>query len=216
MALKLLPVAEIQTQVGAFKVEVESIKEEKDSMSATDKSVIRGFIYKNVIKFDKIDIQGKDYHEFNAWYDLVTVNLCTRDNKWESVLQTFENIEKEIIDENSLKKFMDNVTITEDGFRKAQQYLYLNLLQFIEGESHSRVVAGRIDQSLESYRQLVVKARNALVTILMDQRMRTMQFEKANILEEVDMRLSQWRSDIRILRESRQSQDLEMLNNHDR
>ena len=68
---------------------------------------------------------------------------------------------------------------------------------------------------MESYRQVVVKGKNATVTSLIDQRFRIMQPEKAKTVEEVEAKLTQWRSDIRILRESRQRQDLEMLSNDD-
>ena len=49
----------------------------------------------------------------------------------------------------------------------------------------------------------------------MDQRVRIMQPDKAKTVEEIEMKLTQWKSDIRILRESRQRQDLEMLKNDD-
>ena len=107
------------------------------------------------------------------------------------------------------------LAITDDGMKKAQQFLYLNLLQFTKGDSHSRAVAIGASGAFEIYRQLVFRGRNSTVTSQMDQRMKVMQPEKARIVEEVEMKVTQWKSDIRILRETRQKQDIEMVSNSD-
>ena len=45
--------------------------------------------------------------------------------------------------------------------------------------------------------------------------MKVMQPEKAKTVEEVEAKITLWKSDIRILRETRQRQDLEMVSNND-
>ena len=49
----------------------------------------------------------------------------------------------------------------------------------------------------------------------MEQRIKIMNPEKAKSIDDVDAKVTQWRSDIRVLRESRQKQDLEMVGNDD-
>ena len=105
--------------------------------------------------------------------------------------------------------------LSEDGMRKALQFLYLNLLQFTKGDSHSRIVAGGMDDALDTYRQLIERGKNQTVLSMMEQRTKIMQPDKATKLEDVESKLMQWKSDIRALRELRQKQDLEFLANHD-
>ena len=50
---------------------------------------------------------------------------------------------------------------------------------------------------------------------MLDQRMRVMTPEKAKSLDDVDAKVTAWKADMRILRESRQKQDIEMMSNND-
>ena len=176
---------------------------------------IKGFSLKNLPKPEPIDVHSHAPQEFNAWHDLFVVYSSTHDPKWEKILHAIDEVGKDHIDQSVLDRMKLELGLSLEGLRKAKQFLYLSLLQFTKGDSHSRVVAGGMDGSFESYRQLTVKGRNSTVTSLMDQRMKIMQPEKASKVEDVEMRITQWKADIRILRESRQRQDLEMLNNHD-
>ena len=90
-----------------------------------------------------------------------------------------EQFNKDVIDDKALEKLKAALDLTEDGLCKVQQFLYINLLQYTKGDSHSRIVADGRSQALESYRQVVVKGKNATVTSLIDQRFRIMQPEKS-------------------------------------
>ena len=142
---------------------------------------------KNVPKPDTIDIHTQDSSAFNAWYDLFVAYSCTHDAKWEKLLKAAEDSGKDQIDKVKLSAIGTALGITDEGMNKVLQFLYLNLLQFTKGESHSRVVAGGMTGSMETYRQLVLRGRNATVTSLMDQRMKGIQLEKAKTIDEVEM-----------------------------
>ena len=68
-------------------------------------------------------------------------------------------MDKEVIDDVKLETIRSALSLTEEGLRKAQQFLYLNLLQYTEGDSHSRTVAGGMAGSFETYRQLILKGK---------------------------------------------------------
>ena len=176
---------------------------------------IKGFNTKNMPKPEPIDVHGKDSHEFNAWHDLFVAYATTHDAKWEHILNAIEEFGKDAIDKVGTDRIKVEHGLTADGVRKVKQWLYLNLLQFTKGDTHSRTVAAGMDAAMETYRLMVLKGKNSTVTSLMDQRMRIMQPDKAKTMDEVDMKVTQWKADIRILRESRQRQDVEMVGNDD-
>ena len=127
----------------------------------TSSEETKGFTHKNVPKPKEIDIHGRDSQEFHAWHDLFIVNLATNDAKWELILKAAEEFDKETIDDAAIDKIKTKLTLTDEGMRKVQQYLYLNLLQYTKGDSHSRVVAGGMENSLDVYRQLITKGKMA-------------------------------------------------------
>ena len=204
-------IEELQGRIKEVEGKSKSARSDEDSSPEG----IKGFSLKNLPKPEQIDVHGHAPQEFNAWHDLFVVYSSTHDTKWEKILHAIDEVGKDHIDQEVLDRMKLELGLNPEGLRKAKQFLYLSLLQFTKGDSHSRVVAGGMDGSFESYRLLIVKGRNSTVTSLMDQRMKIMQPEKASKVEDVEMRITQWKADIRILRESRQRQDLEMLNNHD-
>ena len=66
----------------------------------------------------------------------------------------------------------------------------MNSLQYTKGDTNSRIVAGGMANSMEAYRQLIFKGKNATVTSLMDRRVRIMQPDKAKTIEEGEMRIT--------------------------
>ena len=132
------------------KVHIYVLDHDKKVQEATDKGEdeeknrheIKGFHIKNVPKPEKIDVDGRENHEYHAWHDLFVVNLEAHDAKWTRILKTIEDFGQDAIDDDDMEKIKEDAMMSEESLRRALQFLYLNLLQYKKGESHSKVVAG--------------------------------------------------------------------------
>ena len=65
------------------------------------------------------------------------------------------------------------------------------------------------------YRHIVHKGKHATATSLIERRAKTMTPEPAKTIADVESKLTQWRGNLRKLREGRQEQDVSMLGNND-
>ena len=78
-----------------------------------------------------------------------------------------------------------------------------------------KVTSGGMKGAMESFRYIVHKGRNTTMTSIMHRRMRVMNPEVAKNAEDVEKKLQMWKNDIRLLLESRQEQDIKMMENND-
>ena len=77
-----------------------------------------------------------------------------------------------------------------------------------------KVTSGGMKGAMESFRYIVHKGRNTTMTSIMHRKMKVMNPEVAKNAEDVE-KIQLWKNDIRLLLESRQEQDIKMMENND-
>ena len=84
-----------------------------------------------------------------------------------------------------------------------------------KSDARVKVMSGGMKGALESYWCTVHKGRNTTMTSIVHRKVRVMNSEVAKDAENVEEKLQMWKNDIRLLLESRQEQDLKMMENND-
>ena len=103
--------------------------------------------------------------------------------------------------------------LNENAIARIQKMLYLNLLNYTKGESHSRVIAGGTKDAMETYRYINHKGKNSNIISLMEKRTKVMNPDQASRIEEVEGKMMMWKEDRRYLMEANHKQDQEMIAN---
>ena len=83
--------------------------------------------------------------------------------------------------------------MSEDVLKKAERALYLNLLQYTDGEAHAKVTNGGVRDALEMYRHIVHKGKNATIITKMEKRMKVMSPEPAKDATEIEDKIMLWK-----------------------
>ena len=78
-----------------------------------------------------------------------------------------------------------------------------------------KVTSGGVQGAMESFRYIVHEGRDTTMTSIMHRRMKVMNPEMAKNAEDVEKKIQMWKNDIRLLLESRQEQDIKMMEIND-
>ena len=96
-----------------------------------------------------------------------------------------------------------------------ENFIYDVAAKYIRRRQSVKVTSGGMKGAIESFRYIVHEGRNTTMTSIMHRRMRVMNPEVAENAEDAEKKLQMWRNDIRLLLESRQEQDIKMMENND-
>jgi hypothetical protein len=170
---------------------------------------IKGFDQKSAPKPDKY---GGEIREFQTWQDLFTALLAAHDPQWTMILKDIEKMDEEIIKKEQERKLREEWGISKDAtWKKIQNFLYLNLLQYTSGDPNTKVKGGGVDGVMESYRHLTHKGKNATLRALMDRRIKFMNPIPAKNISEIEDKMTMWKTDIRYIVELGMSHDQKMI-----
>ena len=176
-------------------------------------SGIKGYDFKHAPKPEQYDF-GEE-KEFYAWRDLFLALLSAHDEQWDVILGEVEKMGKRVINEAELKEIQSKLAMESDVMNKCTKILYTTLLQYTKGDARVKVTSGGMKGAMESFRYIVHKGRNTTMTSIMHRRMKVMNPEVAKNAEDVEKKIQMWKNDIRLLLESRQEQDIKMMENND-
>ena len=123
-----------------------------------------------------------------------------------------EGCGKKVIKKAQRDEISEKLGFSEERMRSIEKDLYLNLLTYTKGDANAKVSSGGIKEAMENYRYIHFKGKNATITSLMDRRLRVMHPQEANGLEDIELKMLAWKTDIKFLREMEEEQDLAMLN----
>ena len=200
-----------KTELG---VQIERIQKELNQKEDTNQGgVLRGYDHKTAPKPNPYDFG--DEHEFYAWKDLMVALMTSYDGRWEIILDNIEKMGKKVIDTGAMRTMRDKLNMDEQNVNKSVKILYTTLLQYTKGDARAKVTGNGMKGSWEAYRFIVNKGKNRTMTSIMQKRMRVMNPEQAKSNEEVEAKVQIWKTDVRILLECGQEQDLNMVKNED-
>lgn len=133
----------------------ESSGEESDD-GAKIKS-IRGYDHKSAPKPDKFDLNPAD---FENWRELFAALMLSMDENWEIIMREFTG--KKALKSKDIDEILtDKCSIRKAVQSKVKSLLYVNLISYTKGEALGKVRSNSSDMSLESFRWIVSKGKNA-------------------------------------------------------
>ena len=174
---------------------------------------LRGYDYKSAPK--PVPYDFGDEHEFHAWKDLMMALMTSYDGRWETILEAIEKMGKKIVDMKVKEEIKKELGMDDPTTAKCVKILYTTLLQYTKGEAKSKVTSCGMAGAWESYRYIVNRGKNITMTAVMQKRMRVMNPDAAKTPEDVETKLQTWKTDMRILLEASQEQDIKMVANQD-
>ena len=145
----------------------------------------------------------------------MTALMSSFDARWEAILGAIEKMGKKIIDDKTKGEVKTNLGMDDETTAKCVKILYTTLLQFTKGEAKAKVTSCGMKGAWESYRYIVNRGKNITMTAVMQKRMKVMNPEPAKRPEDVESKLQSWKTNLRILLETGQEQDIKMVANQD-
>ena len=130
-------------------------------------------------------------------------------------MRRFEGMGKKVIDVALKEDIKNQLEMTEEIMAKGVKLLYTTLLQFTKRDAKAKVTSSGMKGAWEAYRYIVNKGKNITMTAIMSKRMKVMNPDPAKSPGDVEAKLQAWKTDMRILLESGQEQDVKMTANQD-
>ena len=109
-----------------------------------------------------------------------------------------------------MKQNGSEVEMDEDMIKKGAKILYTTLIQYTKGDAKSKVSMAGMENSMDSYRHITQRGTNNTIQTQMMRRMKVMNPEAAKNVSDVEAKVNNWKSDIRILMEIDNEQDKAM------
>ena len=205
----------LEALISELKLELEKMKHKEAEQQEQGKDKkdhgndIKGFDAKHAPKPEKYDMDPKGYQ---AWHDLFTANMTSQDSKWEAILAMIEAYGKSPIKQVQEEEIKEKLQASDELMKKVKKQLYLNLIQYTTGDAYAKVMGSGSSQSLDCYRHIIYKGKNATIINMMEKRMRVMNPQKASTMADIESMMTAWKADIRYLREA-SPDDQQMLDN---
>ena len=196
----------IESEFEDFKRNVKNTQKDTEKDERNDE--LKGYDFKNGPKPNQYDYNDKDY---NGWSDLLMAMMTSYDTKWEKILKKIEEYGKKPIDDNEMKQIGIELGINEENMNKGTKILYTTLIQYTKGDAKTKVTTGGMGASMDSYRHIAHKGKNATIQAQMHRRIKVMNPDAAKNISEVEAKINTWKNDMRLLAEARQAQDVAML-----
>ena len=177
----------------------EAMEREKDKTEGveSDMGTLKCFNVKDMIKPAPYDMEPGS---FLNWNELFVSYMMSIDRKWGVILTSIQKKDSPYNKEDIVKA-QDELQMPPDIKKAANHALYINLLGFTKGKAKSRVTSNSIDLSFESYRYIYHKGKNATKMNIVLMKADVLRPTKANKVEDIENRMSEWREKQRYLEE---------------
>ena len=199
--------AKVTKQFENMEKENEKLKNEKwnssfigdDDGRASDiakKRHIKGYDSKSSEKPEKYDM---DPAGFIGWVKLFRARMSDLDHRWKNILKSIEAKQKSKMTRADIDEIDEEYhDMDSESIKEA---LYLNLLQYTKGTAHALTISNDEGLVYETYRYIIAKGKNNNTVSLIRKRNKANNPDHAKDVSEVEKKNSDWKANIRELRE---------------
>ena len=186
-------VEELRNMVKQLRKKLKEAKERKPEITA-----VKGYDTKTAIKPGQWEGSAEEYKVWSVKY---VAYMKAMDKQWKTILNKLKEyssgqIENNLLDDDKVKKFMEDNGIDSSLKEELQETMFISLLEYTGGDVRSRVHGMGENGVFQAYRWVHHKGTNLDVKQKIDLRSAVMNPESAETVDEVEQKVLKWKADI--------------------